>query len=80
MLKTFLQHIAVVLCKKRLQKTAYIGELGPFLKVVKNDEAEAITFAKCSLGSKIENANKHANNVSTTHCSCSVQKTSLKKR
>ena len=30
MLKTFLQHIAVVLCKKRLQKTANIGKMRAF--------------------------------------------------
>ena len=30
MLKTFLEHIAVVLCKKRLQKTANIGKMRAF--------------------------------------------------
>ena len=30
MLKTFLQHIAVVLCKKRLRKTANIGKMRAF--------------------------------------------------
>ena len=30
MLKTFLQHIAIVLCKKRLQKTANIGKMRAF--------------------------------------------------
>ena len=30
MLKTFLQHIAVVLCKKRLQKTANIRKMRAF--------------------------------------------------
>ena len=30
MLKTFLQHIAVVLCKKRLQKKANIGKMRAF--------------------------------------------------
>ena len=30
MLKTFLQQIAVVLCKKRLQKTANIGKMRAF--------------------------------------------------
>ena len=29
-------------------------------------------------GSKIKNAKKHAKNVSTTHCSCSMQKTARK--
>ena len=35
MLKTFLQHIAVVLCKNRLQKTATIGKMGAFWKYPK---------------------------------------------
>ena len=35
MLKTFLQHIAVVLCKKRLQKTANIGKMRAFWKLPK---------------------------------------------
>ena len=30
-------------------------------------------------GSKIQNAKKHAKNVSTRHCSCSMQKTAKKK-
>ena len=30
MLKTFLQHIAVVLCKKRLEKIANIGKMRAF--------------------------------------------------
>ena len=32
MLKTFLQHIAVVLCKKQLEKTANIGKMRAFWK------------------------------------------------
>ena len=35
MLKTFLQHIAVVLCKKRLQKTANIRKMRAFGKLEK---------------------------------------------
>ena len=35
MLKTFLQHIAVVLCKKRLQKTANIQKMRAFWKLPK---------------------------------------------
>ena len=35
MLKTFLQDIAVVLCKKRLQKTAHIRKIRPFWKLAK---------------------------------------------
>ena len=30
MLKAFVQHIAVVLCKKRLEKTANIGKMRAF--------------------------------------------------
>ena len=50
MLKTFLQHIAVVLCKKRLQKTANIRKIKGILKMAKNaHQAKAIAFAKSSL-------------------------------
>ena len=35
MLKTFLQHIAVVLCKKRLEKTAHILKMRAFSKLSK---------------------------------------------
>ena len=35
MLKTFLQHIAVVLCKKRIEKTADIREMRAFWKLLK---------------------------------------------
>ena len=35
MLKTFLQDIAVVLCKKRLEKTANIREMRAFWKLAK---------------------------------------------
>ena len=31
-------------------------------------------------GSEIKNAKKHAKNVSTTHCSCSMQKNGSKKQ
>jgi len=31
-------------------------------------------------GSKIKNAKRHAENVSTTHCSCSMQKTNRRKQ
>ena len=34
-LKTFLQDIAVVLCKKRLEKTANIWKMRPFWKLPK---------------------------------------------
>ena len=35
MLKEFLQHIAVVLCRKWLEETANIGKMRPFLKLPK---------------------------------------------
>ena len=35
MLKTFVQDIAVVLCKKRLEKTANIRKMRPFGKLAK---------------------------------------------
>ena len=50
MLKTFLQHIAVVLCKKRLQKPANIQKNQSILKIAKNGhQAKAIDLAKSSL-------------------------------
>ena len=50
MSKTFLQHIEVVLCKKRLEKTANIGKNESILKMAKNGhQAKAIEFAKSSL-------------------------------
>ena len=50
MLKTFLQDIAVVLCKKRLEKTANIRKMRAFLKLGKNNhQAKAIALAKWSL-------------------------------
>ena len=44
--KTFLQHIAVVLCKKRLQKTANIKN---WEDIENGYQAKAIDFAKSSL-------------------------------
>ena len=50
MLETFLQHIAVVVCKKRLQKTANIRKMRAFQKIAKNGhQAHAIAFAKSFL-------------------------------
>ena len=50
MLKTFLQHIAVVLCKKRLEKTPNIRKNESILKIAKNGhQAKAIDLAKSSL-------------------------------
>ena len=43
MLKTVLQDIAVVLCKKRLEKTANIRKMRTVLKIIKNGhQAKAI--------------------------------------
>ena len=50
MLKTFLQDIAVVLCKKRLEKTANVRKNESILKIGKNGhQAKAIALAKWSL-------------------------------
>ena len=50
MLKTFLQHIAVVLCKKGLEKKANNWRNDSILKMAKNGhQAKAIDFAKSSL-------------------------------
>ena len=53
MLKTFLQHTEVVLCKKRFEKTANIRKMRAFLKLPKiaenGHQAKAIGFAKSSL-------------------------------
>ena len=50
MLKTFLQHIAVVLCKKRLEKTANNWRNESILKMAQNGhQAKAIDYAKSSL-------------------------------
>ena len=79
MLKTFLQHIPVVLCKKRLEKTANIRKMRAFWKWPKMATKQNLYPLKNRhLGSKIKNAKKHAENVSTTHCSCSMQKTAPK--
>ena len=51
MLKTFLQHIAVVLCKKRLEKTANFGKMRAFWKWPKMATKQNRHF-----GSKIKNA------------------------
>ena len=79
MLKTFLQHIAVVLCKKRLQKTVNIREMRAFRKLPKMATKQRLqTLQNRHFMSKIKYALKHAKNVSTTHCSCSMQKTAPK--
>ena len=50
MLKTLLQYIEVVLCKKRLENTDNIGKKHTILKVTNTcHEAMAIDFAKSSV-------------------------------
>ena len=50
MLKTFLQHIAVVLCKKSLEKTANIRKMRAFWKLQKRaTKKKPIEFPKSSL-------------------------------
>ena len=57
MLKAFLQHIAVVLCKKRLQKPANIGKMRAFLKWPKMATEQRLqTLQNRHFGSKIKNA------------------------
>ena len=47
MLKTFRKHFAVVLCKKRLQKTANIWKTERILKIAQNGhQPKAIAFEK----------------------------------
>ena len=46
MLKTFLKHIAVVLCKKRLSKTANIGKMRAFWKCQKWPPSKGYRLSK----------------------------------
>ena len=60
MLKTFLQHSAVVLCKKRLQKTANIREMRAFWKWPKMATKQRLQACQNHhFGSKIKNAQKN---------------------
>ena len=64
--KLFYKHIQVILCKKRLQKTANFRKIKAFLKMAKNGHnAKAIVHAKYSVWVKKSNCLKHAKNVST---------------
>ena len=57
MLKTFLQHIAVVLCKKQLQKTANIRRKRAFQKWPKMDTMQRLQpMQNTQLGSKNKSA------------------------
>ena len=78
MLKTFLQDIAVVLCKKRLEKTANIRKMRAFWKLPQVATKQR-PLQNRHFGSKIKNAKKHPKNVSTTYCSCSMKKKARKK-
>ena len=80
MIKPFLQHIGVVLCKKRLDKTANIRKIRPFLKLPKMANKQRLKpLQNRHFRSKIKNGKK-GKTVSTTHCSCSMQKNGEKKR
>ena len=55
MLKTFLQHIAVVLCKKRFQKTANIHKMRAFWKWPKMTTSKGYRLGKIvTLGQKLK--------------------------
>ena len=65
--------------QKTAPKNTYHSTNEGIFKIAKNGhQAGAIDFANRHFGSKIKNALKHAKNVSTTHCSCSMQKTAPK--
>ena len=79
MLKTFLQQLSVVLWKTRLKKTANIGKMRAFWKCPKMPVSKGYRLCKIvTLGQRFKLHKKHAKNVSTTHCSCSMQKTAPK--
>ena len=82
MLKTSLQHIAVVLCKKRLEKTANARKMRPFWKLPKNGHlAKAIAFAKWSLWLKNEKCKKKKLKTFLQHTAvCSIKKKRLEKQ
>ena len=78
-LKTFLQDIAVFLCKKWLEKIPTIQKMRPFSKLQKWPQSKGYSLCKMlTLGQKLKMQKKHAKNVSTRHCSCSMQKTARK--
>jgi len=59
MLKTFLQHIAVVLCRKRLEKTANIRKMRAFWKLPKMATKQRLQpLQNPHFGSKTKNAKK----------------------
>ena len=78
MLKTFPQHIAVVLCQKKAQKKSSYSKTETIFKIAKSGH-QAKAFAKSSLWVKNAKCKKqHAKNVSITHCSCSMHKRARK--
>ena len=65
--KSLYKHIRVVLCKKWLQKTANIWEMGAFWKWPKMGTLQRLQpMQNNHFGSKIKNAKKGAKNDSTT--------------
>ena len=57
MLKMFLQHIAVVLCKKGLEETANIRKIRAMLELPKGATKQRLeTLQNPNFGSKIKNA------------------------
>ena len=55
MLKTFLQDIAVVLCKRRLEKTANNRKMGAFRKLAKMATSKGYSLGKTvTLGQKLK--------------------------
>ena len=67
--------------QKTARKSSLYSKNERILKTAKNGhQAKAIAFAKSSLWVKNYKCKKHAKNVSTTHCSCSVRKIGSKKQ
>ena len=63
MLKTFLQHIAVVLCKKRLEKTANIGKMRAFWKWPKMATSKG--YRLCKIVTLAQKLKMHKNMLKT---------------
>ena len=76
--KTFPQHIAVILCKKRLQKTAIIRKMRAFWNCRKGPLSKGYSLAKIVTLCK-KKCIKTCKNVSTSHCNCCRQKTARRK-
>ena len=63
MLKTFLQHIAVVLCKKRLEKTANIAKMRAFWKCQKWPPSKG--YRLCKIVTLAQKLQMHKNMLKT---------------